>query len=77
MVPNNITARVLVGVTHGRDGLTHAVERRRYERGYPIELFEACSNEALFQENVSEYDWPITCLQCLTRESLATSPAKP
>lgn len=52
-----------VGVTKEREGLRHVV--MRYAPGLSGELYMFCTHERLHGEDISEYDWWVTCLKCL------------
>jgi len=69
--------------TLGRDGLVHVVDPIHKTVIRPnnavdrwVQWHQRCIDEELYESNILEEDEPITCLQCLTRASLATSPAK-
>ncbi len=58
------------------DPIHREVIRRNNAIDRWVQWQQRCINEELFETNILEEDETITCLQCLTRASLATSPAK-
>lgn len=65
----------VVGVTRGTDGLVHVAEEREFKSTSMRVMFEHCTDNAIYPENLIDEDTPISCIFCLTAPSCVASTA--